>query len=492
MAKRVAGKRQGLLYGLIATIFVAIFFAVLFFMERSNRLEMLQTFAPGAVEPEKIQAQMSRMRDDLRNAGITAADGAALTDQFKALLAMNTDYRQAIKDLAFYINKDTKESDVQGEALMAFVHKRKDAAKAATDEAASALGIAPQLLNIAEVKAVTPEDLSSAITNLKIHIKALDDAYKARQLDIQKAAQNNEALQGTIDTNAKNAEEKFNEMTQTKDTEIAGLRAKVEEVQKLSDEIERTREALKTEYTNYKVAAAEQLQQKVNRQIELESQIKELLDKINRETSGVAQPDGKIVSLMPGEKTGYIDLAAGDGVFTELTFNVYDPAEVEVGKEKGYVKIVNVMDNASEVVIVSQLKTNPIVKGDIITNIVYDRTRRFHFAVVGHFDIDGDGKNDIETIKHMIEKFGGKIDDKLNVRTDYLVVGEDPMSGFKAPTMGGMTGQDKADHDARSAEQKIYGEATDLAQRFWIPVLNQNRLLTLIGTRPTDEKTAAK
>jgi flagellar basal body rod protein FlgC len=491
MAKRVAGKRQGLLYGLIAMIFVAILFAVLFFMERSNRLEALQTFAPGTVEPEKIQAQMKTMRDNLRQAGVNVADSATLIDQFKALLAMNADYRQAISNLAYQISGKSP-GDAQGSALISFTKTQLDIADAAKAEAKAALEIAPKLPDVAGAQVVDPKDLASAIANLKIHIKALDDAYKARQLDIQKAAQNNEALQATIDSNAKNAEEKFNQMVQTKDAEIAGLRAKVEEVQKLSDEIERTREALKTEFTNYKVAAAEKLQEKINRQIELEKQVRELLDKIQRETSGVAQPDGKIVSLMPGEKTGYIDLAAGDGVFTNLTFAVYDPAEVEAGKEKGYVKIVNVMDTSSEVVITSQLKTNPIVKGDIISNIVYDRTRRFHFAVVGFFDIDGDGKNDIDTIKHMIEKFGGKIDDQFNVRTDYLVVGEDPMSSFKVPTVGSMSGQDKAEYDARSAEQKVYGEATDLAQRFWIPVLNQNRFLTLIGIRPIDEKTAAR
>jgi hypothetical protein len=481
MAKRVAGKRQGLLYGLIATIVVAIVFAVLFFVEKSSKQEMLQVLSPGTMTPEAVQADMSRMQSQLADAGITARS-TALKDQFNALLEMNERYKQAVGELSYRIDQKSPGPDARGLELMNFVKNQLVEADTARAVAKRALEITPKLPDVSGAQVVDPTSLAAAISHLEGHIKALEESYKARQLDIQKAAQNNESLQSTIDTNLRNAEQKFNDMVTAKDAEIAAARVKIEEVQTLSDAIEREREAVKTSFNNHRVAAAEQLQQRVNRQIELESQIRELLDKVKRETTGVAQPDGKIVSLMPGEKTGYIDLAAGDGVFTNLTFAVYDPSEIVVGKEKGYVKIVNVMDNASEVVITTSRKTDPIVKGDVITNIVYDRTRRFHFAVIGRFDINGDGKDDSDLVKHMIRNFGGKIDDKLNVRTDYLVVGEAPMSSF-----GGATGQQIVSDQEIRDQQKIYGEATDLAQRFWIPVLNQNRLLTLLGVRPMDE-----
>ncbi|MBN2583314.1 MAG: hypothetical protein JXL80_09605 [Planctomycetes bacterium] len=486
MAKRVAGKRQGLLYGLIAMIAVSIIFAVLFFLKTSELQETRQLFDSSAQDLNKVQAELKKLQDRLANSGVSTK-GQSLKDQVEALLTDNNRYRQGINNLANEISRAAG-SDATGLELLSYVKGQIALSEMAKAEATKTLEIAPKLEGVTGIQVASPTSLNEAVSLLGLHVKALDEAYKARQLDIQKAAQNNESLQSTLDTNTKNAEEKYNQMVQSKDTEIAGLRTKVEEVQKESDDRERQREALKNEFTNYRVAAAEQLQLKINRQIELESQIKELLDKVKRETTGVAQPDGTIVSLMPGERTGYIDLAAGDGVFTNLSFVVYDPAEVALGKEKGYVSIVNVMDNASEVVITSYKKTNPIVKGDVITNIVYDRARRFHFAVVGHFDIDGDGKDDSQTIKHLIERFGGKVDDKLNVRSDYLVVGDDPMSTFKAPTIGGLTGQDKVLEEELKGQQKAYGEATDLAQRFWIPVLNQNRFLTLIGVRPAGEE----
>ncbi|NIA22340.1 MAG: hypothetical protein GWP05_10345 [Anaerolineaceae bacterium] len=490
MAKRVAAQRRGLLYGLIGVIGLSIIMSVLFFIQLSKTNDLLTIYDPDALQkPDsiaRVQADLNKELGKLADLGILPDKGqVSVSAALKKAREQNEQYKQAIDELSWQISMKSP-SDAVGEQLLNFVKGQIKLAGESRGEAKTALAIVPPLADVKDVEVIDPTSLQSAITGLKTHIRALVKAYKTKQDDLKNKLEANNILESQLDSANKAAQAKYDEAVKAKDAEIAALGDKVTEVQKQSDAVDLQREAVKNEFIKFKQDAAKKLQEKVNRINELTSQVNELITQIDRATTGVAQPDGKIVSLMPGDKTGYIDLAAGDAVFNNLTFKVYDPQEIGEGKEKGYIRIVNVMKNASEFVITSRKKTDPIVKGDVVVNIAYDRDRRFHFAVIGRFDINGDGQDDTGLVKSLIERFGGKVDDKLNVRSDYLVVGDDPMTGFIMPASGKMTPGIRKQWEDRKKEQQAYGEASELARRFWIPVLNQNRFLTLIGIRPIE------
>ncbi|MCX7934986.1 MAG: hypothetical protein N3A66_06975, partial [Planctomycetota bacterium] len=69
----------------------------------------------------------------------------------------------------------------------------------------------------------------------------------------------------------------------------------------------------------------------------------------------------------------------------------------------------------------SMRKLDPIVVGDYITNPFYSKERQLRFVVAGEML-----RYTPDEIKNQIKKFGGEIQDKVDVDTDYLVLGQIP------------------------------------------------------------------
>jgi predicted nucleic acid-binding Zn-ribbon protein len=491
MAKRIAAQRRGLLYGLIAAIFVAVVMTVLFFIQMSDTQNLCRAVAnvgpDASVDVESVSAKIKDAQHKMENIGVLpSGSNLSLTDGIDRLIERCNNYSGAIGELAYSINAQSP-SNVQGEALMNQAGAVKSAAQQAMARATDALKVAPQA-GVGEAK--TPPSLVAAIDEMAIHVNALTDAYKKKEDRIKSLEANNGALEQSIKNTQATWEENLNKMKAEKDATIAGLEQKVADVQKQADAFEKQRDADKEAANKAASKAKADIQDLVNKINLLNSQIKELVVRIARAQAREFEPDGKIVRLAPGEKTGYVNLGTGDGVFNGLIFSVFDPAEL--GKEKpqpkGGIRLTNVMADSSEFQIESSMRNNPIVEGDLITNPAFDRERKFQFAVVGLFDINGDGSDDTSLIKDLIRRFGGAVQDRVTVETDYVVVGKDPMSAMPSIPTGQPTPQQKARIDQLQQQQKVFGEATDLAQRLHIPVLTQNRFLSLIGFPPPEER----
>ncbi len=82
----------------------------------------------------------------------------------------------------------------------------------------------------------------------------------------------------------------------------------------------------------------------------------------------------------------------------------------------------------------------------------------------------------------MIQRSGGKIADDLTVNTDFLVVGEEPPRPPKLADDASET--DKALNDAQMKAYMDYEAAKAKAQAMYIPSLNTNRFLDLMGYVP--------
>ncbi len=163
--------------------------------------------------------------------------------------------------------------------------------------------------------------------------------------------------------------------------------------------------------------------------------LKEKVDRYEREVFDL--PDGKIVRAT--SQFVYLDLGSADGLRTNRTFSVYDQSvtNFEKGQHKAAIEITKILGpHQSEARITDNHYTDPILKGDYVLTPTWDPGSRVAFALVGFFDLDGDGRSDRERLVRMIEFNGGivvaqhdengSIAGKIDSSTRYLVKGNSP------------------------------------------------------------------
>jgi len=475
MAKRVAAQRRGLLYGMIAAIAVAAIMTGLFINSMLDLQKLYLAIDPAAKDMQTANASVEKIRRELRDKGVLPeGQSISLASALTALSDMSKEHRDAADRLAFTIKGKGLES-VTGKRLKTEAENLDLAMKTLRETTAlEALQKAPQAGIEGLPQPQAPTNLVAAIDELATHVKALNEAYKKKDDRVKSLEALNQTQEEKLKTLQTTLQANFDKARADADASLKQLSDKVKEVQAQADQIQNEYNAAADAHSKAVKDLKEQIQKLVNEKGLLNNEIKELVKRLARVEPREFEPDGRVIRLEPGQQTGYVNLGKGDGVFNGLTFSVLDPTELgkAVPNPKGHIRLTNVMAESSEFYIQDNLPTSPIVEGDIITNPAFDRQRPFHFTVVGVLDVNGDGSDDTGLVKDLIRRFGGTVDDKVSVETDYLVAGKDPLSA--AP--GG-----SALSKSVEAEGIRFGEANDLAMRLHIPVLTQNRFLSLVG-----------
>lgn len=200
--------------------------------------------------------------------------------------------------------------------------------------------------------------------------------------------------------------------------------------------------------------------------------------------------DGQIVAVSPNGREASINLGSKHKLQLGMTFAVYadgkqikvDDKTNEYKRGKATLEVINVGDEIATCRITSETKGQPVVKGDVIANAVYDPKKVYKFVVFGNFDSNGDGtatpgeRNDMIT---MVESWGGKVVNELAGDVDFLVLGERPV----LPPKPGADVPFEVVQNYVKIEQEAnkYDEYYKSAQATSVPILNQNRFSTLIG-----------
>jgi hypothetical protein len=207
----------------------------------------------------------------------------------------------------------------------------------------------------------------------------------------------------------------------------------------------------------------------------------------------IRQADGKIVRIL-SDGVCYINLGFGDQVTPGLTFEVYDKAEgvpalptSDTGDEqlpvgKASIEITKVGTTSSECRIVKTAPGAVLTEGDIIANLVYDPHTKYNFFVYGNFDLANTGRPnsaDAEVVKRLITQWGGQLINQVDVDTDFVVLGSEPV----LPTFSkdDLTAENQDKLAKAQAELDKYQEIRQQAKDLNIPVLNQNRFLYYVG-----------
>ncbi len=199
------------------------------------------------------------------------------------------------------------------------------------------------------------------------------------------------------------------------------------------------------------------------------------------------EPDARIVRVDLQNGIIYLDAGTNDRVYRGLTFAVYDRNKPipESGEGKAEIEVFQVNEQASAARIIKSDRKNPIVKEDIVSNLIWDSETSNRFVVIGEFDIDNDGRPDRDgkqRIIELIQRWGGILMDEVTVDTDFLVIGTAPKPRPR-PT------QDEMDIDPMSQQRyeqslqqlREYNAKLEKANNLSVPVFNQKRFLYLIG-----------
>lgn len=369
-------------------------------------------------------------------------------------------------------------------------------------DTASAVAAGTRALNGAKDKLKTSgvtlgSDVSSAVT-------ALADAVVARDAQIAQLTTQRDASVAQVTA----AKDQQTQLATANEKAIAEVRAQAEaagasltayqgEKNQSVEAIEKEREAERTKAAadqatlNTQIVEKDGIIKKNQKDIDaLRQRLAGLRGDVNKAV--LSQSDGTIIRL-PGNSIAYIDLGAGDQIAPGLTFEVYDKAEgipVPAGTDsqqlpqgKASLEVLRVGSTSSECRITRQTPGEQLVEGDLIANLVYDRNTKYTFYVWGNFDLDHNGvatANDQNVIKQLITQWGGKVGGEVNVNTDFLVVGVEPVvPNFTAEELEDPVNKKKQE-DAQT-EATAYSDLLQKAGELNIPVLNQNRFLYYVG-----------
>jgi len=197
--------------------------------------------------------------------------------------------------------------------------------------------------------------------------------------------------------------------------------------------------------------------------------------------------DGKIVEVVPESKLAYIDLGRKNHIYRGLTFAVYDSFQTipKNGKGKGSLEVIEIMDTISKCRITKFDSTNPILKDDIIANLIWARDKAYLFCVGGDFDFDGDNQIDQDgfaRVESLIKSWGGKVTYQLSVDVDFLVLGKKPVAPAK-PAEDFLNSNTKEAVVYRKSKDKAdnYAQMIELNKALGIPTFNLSRFLRFIG-----------
>jgi uncharacterized coiled-coil protein SlyX len=199
--------------------------------------------------------------------------------------------------------------------------------------------------------------------------------------------------------------------------------------------------------------------------------------------------DARVVATNAAAKQVYVGVGRKQNAVLGMTFEVYSvgtaitpDAEGNYPPGKASLEVVRVDENSSLARITREVRGQPVIQGDAVANAIYDPNKRYTFTVFGSFDTNNDEiatPQEAAEIEAMIKSWGGKLSEGITGDTDFLVLGSRPI----------LPPEPKREDPIELIQRYLklqqvvqkYDELFETAKRTSIPILNQNRLMTLTG-----------
>jgi len=314
-----------------------------------------------------------------------------------------------------------------------------------------------------------------------------------------------EAARNRAQADLENMAKRVAELETAQRETLAALNSEVtvtmDEVDRYREEVQRTKEAMEERIR--------QIEEEYSlREGELTAQIRELQQQnaIAQETARKLQEqlrgklvkrgdeyalvDATIVGMDAAAGRYYLNVGRNQKVPLGMTFEVYsDAASIRLDEQTGEypqgkatLEVIRVDENSSVARVIREKKGNPIARGDVVANPLYDPNKTYKFLVYGNFDANRDGiatPQEQAEIEALIREWGGEVVRELQGDIDFLVLGQKPTLPPAPPSTAPVPVVQQYVELRRVVQQ--YDRLFEQAQSTAIPVLNENRLRTLIG-----------
>ncbi|MFO0830670.1 MAG: hypothetical protein U0637_02390 [Phycisphaerales bacterium] len=290
--------------------------------------------------------------------------------------------------------------------------------------------------------------------------------------------------------------------------DISRYKDEIEQYRKGADDYKKATQAqldtAKGEWNENEKRLNDQVSRLTEQKLILEAQIAKLRNdrasQLFRGQDEAALVDGGIISVNEGDRTAAINLGRKQKVVLGMTFAVYSTPQAIKPDDAGVyspgkatLEVINVGETSSTCRITSEMRGNPVVRGDVLANAVYDPNKVYKFVVYGSFDADRDGVAtpvEKDGLEAMIRAWGGDVVGDVQGDVDFVVLGERPSLPPRPAEDAALALQ--LEYKNRVAEVEKYDQLFRQGASTGVPVLNENRLYTLIGKTPSASRRAQR
>ena len=320
------------------------------------------------------------------------------------------------------------------------------------------------------------------VQSLTAQLTELNEQIAQKEAQLKQAEESNrenvEKIDGQIaqyrdaaEDYRKRLETAIDDLNRAKDTLRSRYEDQIRELNDENDDLNREMGILRTKIDMFESARA---------------------DQITKASNPAMMVDAKIIDAPSSSDQVFIDRGKKDRIVLGMTFEVYsDPGQIRIHEQTGEIprgkaslQVIKVADTTATCKITRSVPGQPVVRGDVVANAVYDPAKKFKFMVHGKFDVDGDGKPtepEADYVRSLVLDWGGSVisGEDLPGDLDFLVLGAEPTQPPPPP-------QDAsaiviADWVRKNEAHVKYSELFRQAREAQIPVLNSNRFFILIG-----------
>lgn len=199
----------------------------------------------------------------------------------------------------------------------------------------------------------------------------------------------------------------------------------------------------------------------------------------------LTKADGKVLRAVPGSEIVYINLGERHNIKVGMGFEVFSQLSASRDvRGKASIEVSAVLPNTAECRVTRRTSAQPIIEGDIVVNLAYERDRRPKFVVRGEFDLDYDGRPDTaagggDRVAAVIEQWGGQVVNEFDETVDFVIVGTAPYVPALRP--GAITPTNLTQVERRRIQNSDFRDLIKEARSMYVPVITQSQFLFLTG-----------
>ncbi len=278
--------------------------------------------------------------------------------------------------------------------------------------------------------------IEASATTIQKALPYTVDAYKAEKKKAEEAeakaaqlASENASIRGNVDTIKSDMEKQLGDLRrQLSDSETSFNDQKAELERQLAE-----RTSTWTSTDQAKQAALREIEE-TKRKAALEAdawrtRMAEAERKLTPFTKEPEAADGKVLSISPELKLGWINIGAKNRLAKGMRFRVVDGQHGST-KVKGWCEVTNVEKEMAEVTFSGQVDPfDPPVVGDVVFNPLFDPKGERSAVLIGRFS----GALSEESLRALLKSMNISVTKSIEKTTDFLIVGgemyTDPENG---------------------------------------------------------------